>query len=67
MPGKTPAAATDGGESDVASMRPQRNAGENTPRSINCYPVIRASMRPQRNAGENLLVRIRAAKPSALQ
>ena len=36
-----------------ASMRPQRNAAENSDRSVVPSLSARASMRPQRNAAEN--------------
>ena len=38
----------------TASMRPQRNAGENPPDPEPDEAEEEASMRPQRNAGENL-------------
>ena len=53
MPGKTaePGARQPAGE--TASMRPQRNAGENGPVNFVERNFRVASMRPQRNAGEN--------------
>ena len=55
MPGKTK--ITDQKEQRPgASMRPQRNAGENSElEKLPAMLSIDASMRPQRNAGENIL------------
>ena len=55
MPGKTVAVGRDpAAGARRASMRPQRNAGENGRRSGSARACgRRASMRPQRNAGEN--------------
>ena len=53
MPGKTAAHAVTIGLRHAASMRPQRNAGENPDRPEVHEHVLGASMRPQRNAGEN--------------
>ena len=55
MPGKTEAARAALETSLGASMRPQRNAGENWQvRDDEYHHAFGASMRPQRNAGENL-------------
>ena len=56
MPGKTSRRATSSTDKDAASMRPQRNAGENLrirSRLLSRLVYVLASMRPQRNAGEN--------------
>ncbi len=47
-----------------ASMRPQRNAGENQLASTGTPSIFRlASMRPQRNAGENVPVDVAQGRP----
>ncbi len=48
---------------EEASMRPQRNAGENEDRRRGVRPPRAASMRPQRNAGENPVVQV-AGRPT---
>ena len=53
MPGKTADVAPDRPLHLRASMRPQRNAGENRKQAGPCMERAKASMRPQRNAGEN--------------
>ena len=54
MPGKTRQRRDVGPRAPRASMRPQRNAGENGVWRPSDGLLDRASMRPQRNAGENL-------------
>ena len=53
MPGKTGCERFSSRKVMFASMRPQRNAGENGLRRVHHFGVDIASMRPQRNAGEN--------------
>ena len=53
MPGKTTLAMSELDRKETASMRPQRNAGENGAAGGPPWHVWFASMRPQRNAGEN--------------
>ena len=55
MPGKTTLAMSELDRKEIASMRPQRNAGENAKFINLILSMPFASMRPQRNAGENLL------------
>ncbi len=43
----------------AASMRPQRNAAENTETTEQATWVSGASMRPQRNAAENIVGSVR--------
>ncbi len=52
--GKPPLPAELTARTRIASMRPQRNAGENGPYFERPSGDVFASMRPQRNAGENL-------------
>ena len=54
MPGKTRWRSASARRSMPASMRPQRNAGENQAGLKGGILLPLASMRPQRNAGENL-------------
>ncbi len=61
MPGKTLPFAVDTTLDGLASMRPQRNAGENRIHLPFPWQVLQASMRPQRNAGENLPVAVTLA------
>ena len=56
MPGKTDHRGPGDHGRSVASMRPQRNAGENKERYVKFYETPEASMRPQRNAGENMAI-----------
>ena len=53
MPGKTFALFRVEVSRHAASMRPQRNAGENFVVREETWDETGASMRPQRNAGEN--------------
>ena len=53
MPGKTREVLDWQDSIDSASMRPQRNAGENIAANLQASKMGSASMRPQRNAGEN--------------
>ena len=54
MPGKTSLTISGGSLESQASMRPQRNAGENERHRNPPSNPMAASMRPQRNAGENV-------------
>ena len=56
MPGKTSGRDPAHWSAAAASMRPQRNAGENFASADIDGPPAFASMRPQRNAGENQIV-----------
>ena len=67
MPGKTREGRPDRAGFRAASMRPQRNAGENGSLTASRAVATCASMRPQRNAGENREPEQRNARLSELQ
>ena len=65
MPGKTARRCALIATVAVASMRPQRNAGENIALDLRRMAEGKASMRPQRNAGENVRTPVTAAQRPA--